>query len=68
VPTLVLTGGVDKLSSMKKLWVPLMVLAALLCGCAALLDGKVVGREGKESSFKSIKNPYEPPPDPTSRY
>jgi hypothetical protein len=42
-------------------------LLPLLSGCASLLDGKFVGREGKESSFKPIHNPYEFPRDPTAR-
>jgi len=46
----------------------LIFLVAFLCGCAAVLDGKVVTKERKEPSFKSLKNPYELPPDPTSRY
>jgi len=55
---------------MKKLvaLVFLLLPLLLLCGCAALLDAKFVAKEGKESSFKPLKNPYEPPPDPTGRY
>lgn len=42
-------------------------LVPLLSSCASLLDGKFVGREGKDSSFKPIHNPYEFPRDPTAR-
>ena len=48
----------------------LVIICALLPalnGCAALLDGKFVPRDGKQTPFKPLSNPYEPPRDPTAR-
>jgi len=42
-------------------------LLTVLSSCAALLDGKFVPRDGKETPFKPLHNPYEPPRDPTAR-
>ncbi len=52
---------------MKRLLALIVGLLLTLQGCAALLDGKYVGNEGKDSPFKPMPNKYEPPADPTTR-
>ncbi|HTY25725.1 MAG TPA: hypothetical protein VMC85_21525 [Desulfomonilaceae bacterium] len=48
--------------------VAIVLLLATLNGCASLLDGKFVTKDGKESPFKPMTDPYAPPKDPTARF
>jgi orotate phosphoribosyltransferase len=43
-----------------------VVVALFLNSCAALMDGKFVTKDGKESPYKKQRNLYEMPKDPTS--
>jgi hypothetical protein len=45
-----------------------LALVTLLTGCATLMDGKFVTKDGKESPFKQKPDRYEVPTDPTARY
>ncbi len=54
-----------------KLIIVLIFLAmapTLLSGCASLLDGKFVTKDGKESPFNPMTDRYAPPKDPMSNY
>jgi len=53
---------------MAKLFLVIVVLFGVLTGCAALMDGKYVTKDGKESPFKQKPDRYEVPADPTARY
>ena len=48
--------------------VAIVLLLSALSACAALLDGKFVTKDGKESPFKPMTDPYAPPKDPTARF
>jgi hypothetical protein len=49
-----------------------LILIALLLpalnGCASLLDGKYVTRDGKDGPFHPMTDRYAPPKDPTARF
>jgi hypothetical protein len=45
-----------------------LILALMLGGCAGILDGRVVTKEGKESPYKVMTDKYEPPRDPTTQF
>jgi hypothetical protein len=51
---------------LKGLFVWVVFVVFFLNGCAALTEGKFVGRNGKESPFKSERDPYAFPQDPTA--
>jgi hypothetical protein len=44
------------------------ILLLALNGCASLLDGKFVTKDGKESPFQPVPDRYAPPKDPTARF
>lgn len=46
----------------------IVVLSAWITGCAAVMDGKYVTKDGKESPFSQKPDRYEVPSDPTARY
>jgi len=49
-------------------FVVIVVLLTALAGCASLMDGKFVTKDGKETPFKQAPDRYEVPADPTARY
>ncbi len=51
---------------MKKVFAVIVALLLFLNSCSALMDGKVVTRDGKETPFKAEKNLYPAPSDPFS--
>ncbi len=51
-----------------RFFVVILALLAALTGCASLLEGKFVTKDGKESPFKQKPDRYEIPTDPTARY
>ncbi len=42
-----------------------VALALFLNSCAAIMDGKYITKDGKESAFKKQRDLYEIPKDPT---
>jgi len=44
------------------------ILLPALNGCASLMDGKFVTKDGKESPFNPLPDRYAPPKDPTARF
>ena len=61
-----------RLRFLARILVKALVLIALLFpalnGCASLMDGKYVTKDGKESPFNPMTDRYAPPKDPTARF
>jgi hypothetical protein len=55
-------------NGMKILFAVVIAFVLFLNGCAALMDGKFVTQDGKESPFQKHPSPYELPRDPTQRW
>jgi hypothetical protein len=53
---------------MARLVLTIVVLLLSITGCAAVMDGKYVTKDGKESPFTQKPDRYEVPTDPTARY
>jgi hypothetical protein len=51
-----------------KAFVLMAILLPALNGCASLMDGKFVTKDGKESPFNPLPDRYAPPKDPTARF
>jgi PBP1b-binding outer membrane lipoprotein LpoB len=49
---------------MKKFFVLITAVALLFNGCATLMDGKFVTKDGKKSPFMPHRNTFNPPVDP----